>query len=95
MTRPDDPATPSAWGRIAVHYDVERWMSCPPVFPDGYDVRSWARTYAEAFSRRQDVAPAPELTSALAARLTEIHADAYGSGRIVCPTRCSARCRCT
>ncbi len=84
MTSPDDPATPSGWGRIAVHYDIEKWMSCPPAFPAGYDVRSWARTYAEAFSRRPGVSPAPALISALAARLVEIHQDAYGSGRIVC-----------
>ena len=84
MTSPDDPATPSGWGRIAVHYDIEKWMSCPPAFPAGYDVRSWARTYAEAFSRRPGVSPTPELISALAARLVEIHQDAYGSGRIIC-----------
>jgi hypothetical protein len=84
MTRPDDPATPSGWGRIAVHYDIEKWMSCPPGFPAGYDVQSWARTYAEAFSRRPGFSPTPDLISALAARLVEIHQDAYGSGRIVC-----------
>jgi len=84
MTRPDDPATPPGWGRIAVHYDIEKWMSCPPDFPVGYDVRSWARTYAEAFSRRPGFSPTPDLISALAARLVEIHQDAYGSGRIVC-----------
>jgi hypothetical protein len=84
MTRPDDPATPSGWGRIAVHYDIGKWMSCPPGFPVGYDVQSWARTYAEAFSRRPGFSPTPELISALAARLVEIRQDAYGSGRIVC-----------
>ena len=80
---PDDLATPSGWGRIAVRYDVEKWMSCPPEFPAGYDVRSWARTYAEAFCGRPGLTPTEELISALAARLAEIHADAYG-GRVVC-----------
>jgi hypothetical protein len=84
MTRPDDPATPSGWSRIAVHYDIGKWMSCPPAFPPGYDVQSWARTYAEAFSHRPGFAPTEDLISALAARLVEIHDDAYGSGRIVC-----------
>ena len=81
---PDDLAMPSGWGRIAVHYDIDKWMSCPPEFPPGYDVRSWARTYAEAFCRRPGLAPTQDLISALAARLAEIHADAYGGARIVC-----------
>jgi hypothetical protein len=84
MTRPDDLATQSGWGRIAVRYDIEKWMSCPPAFPAGYDVQSWARTYAEAFSRRPGLSPTPDLIGALAARLVEIHDDAYGGGRVVC-----------
>lgn len=81
---PDDLASPSGWGRIAVHYDLEKWMSCPPQFPPGSDVSAWARFYAEAFCRRPGLTPTEELISALAARLAEIHLDAYGSGRIVC-----------
>jgi hypothetical protein len=84
MMQQDDLATASGWGRIAVQYDLEKWMLCPPEFPPGYDVRSWARTYAEAFCQRPGFSPTEELTGALAARLAEIHQDAYGSGRLVC-----------
>jgi hypothetical protein len=81
---PDDLAIPSGWGRIAVHYDIDKWMSCPPEFPPGYDVRSWARTYADAFCHRPGLTPTDDLVSGLAARLAEIHADAYGGRRIEC-----------
>lgn len=84
MALADEVATRSTRGRIAVHFDMGKWISCPPVFPEDYNLQTWAHTYAEAFCTRPGFKSTGKLVDALAGRLMEIHADAYDSGRVVC-----------
>jgi hypothetical protein len=67
----------SEHGRLAVHYDIGKWMSCPPVFPQGYDRKTWARTFAEGFSRRPGLNPSERDIKRLAASLEQIHEYTY------------------
>jgi len=67
----------SEHGRLAVHYDIDKWMSCPPAFPQGYDRKTWALTFAEAFSNRPGLNPSERDIKRLAAVLEQIHAYTY------------------
>jgi hypothetical protein len=72
----------SEYGKVAVHYDIATWISCPAAFPEGYDVKRWARTYAEAFSKRPGLHPKEKEIRALARTLENIHAYTYS--RVAC-----------
>jgi hypothetical protein len=83
MTDPGDLADISALtsehGRLAVHYDIGTWISCPPVFPEGFDRSKWALTFAEAFSKRPGLNPSEREIKNLAATLSRIHEYTYGN----------------
>jgi hypothetical protein len=66
--QPDLPDPSSRHARLAVHYDVAKWIYCPRVFPPGHDVDSWSSFFAEAFSSRP-----------LAAQLRAIHTYTYSN----------------
>lgn len=69
----------SKHGRLAVHYDVSTWISCPPIFPEGYDRWRWSLTFAEAFSKRPGLNPSERDIKNLAATLSRIHEYTYGN----------------
>jgi hypothetical protein len=83
MTNPDDlvdiSALSSEHGRIAVHYDIATWMSCPPIFPEGYDREKWALTFATAFSKRPGLHPSEREIKHLAATLVKMHEYTYSN----------------
>jgi hypothetical protein len=83
MTNPDDlvgiSALSSEHGRVTVHYDITTWISCPPIFPGGYDRAKWALTFAEAFSKRPGLYPSAHEIKNLAATLVRIHEYTYGN----------------
>jgi hypothetical protein len=64
-------------GSISVDYAPWIWIPCPPVFPEGFDLNSWAWLYARewwANSGREHGEPELGL---LAGTLAEIHDYAY------------------
>jgi hypothetical protein len=69
MAELPDPSSRHA--RLAVRYDVSKWIYCPRVFPPGHDVHSWSSFFAEAFSRVG--------AAQLAAQLRAIHEYTYGN----------------
>ena len=79
----DLSALSSSRGRIAVHYDIATWMSCPPAFPEGFDRAKWALTFAEAFSKRPGRHPSDREIKRLAGTLAQIHEYSYG-GNVAC-----------
>lgn len=83
MTNPDDLVDISAFsserGQVAVHYDIGTWISCPPVFPEGFDRQKWALTFAEAFSKRPGLHPSDGEIRHLAATLVKIHEYTYAN----------------
>jgi hypothetical protein len=79
MTEPADVLELSSRSRANVDYDVAKWIPCPPAFPPGYNLEQWARTFAEAFSKRPGMSPAEQQIAGLAAQLTYIHQYTYGN----------------
>lgn len=73
----DISALSSERGRLAVRYDIATWMSCPPIFPEGYDREKWALTFAIAFSKRPGLHPSEREIKNLAATLVKIHEYTY------------------
>jgi hypothetical protein len=64
-------------GWISVDYAQWIWIPCPPVFPEGFDLNSWAWLYAQerwASSGQEHGEPEVRL---LATTLAEIHDYAY------------------
>lgn len=82
MTGPGDlagiSALSSGHGRLAVHYGIGTWISCPRAFPERYDRSRRALTFAGAFSRRPGLNPSGRETRGLAATLSRIHEHTYG-----------------
>ncbi len=79
MTDPDDVPELSSQSRANVDYDAGKWIPCPPAFPPGYDREQWARTFAEAYSRRPGLSPTEQQIATLASQLSYIHQYTYGN----------------
>jgi hypothetical protein len=66
-------------GWISVGYNQNIWIPCPPVFPDGFDRKSWAQLYAEEWWSRTARVYGKREIRAMARMLSEIHAYAYSN----------------
>jgi hypothetical protein len=72
----DDPAdetVTSEQGWIKVDADPRLWMPCPHVFPDGYDLDSWATGMAAAWWEQSGLSYTSDMTERLAAMLRMVH----------------------
>jgi hypothetical protein len=77
MKTPPFPYQLSRRGWISVAYNQNIWIPCQPVFPEGFDRRSWARLYAEEWWSRTSRPHGKREISALARTLEDLHAYAY------------------
>jgi hypothetical protein len=79
MTKPPQyPYQVSRRGWISVAYNQNVWIPCQPVFPPGFDRRSWAELYAEEWWSRSPRPHGKREVNALARTLEDMHAYAYG-----------------
>jgi hypothetical protein len=72
----DDPAdvtVTSEAGWVAVDSDPEVWIPCPHVFPDGYDLDSWATGMAAAWWEQSGLDYQEDMIGKLAAMLRMVH----------------------
>ncbi|MGH3252312.1 MAG: hypothetical protein ACRDOI_39715 [Trebonia sp.] len=76
MTAPEYRMSQHGW--MGVQYDQQVWIPCPPVFPDGFDLGSWASGYAELWWRMSGREHGDREVKALAQVLTEMREYAYG-----------------
>jgi hypothetical protein len=67
----------SSRGWISVDYLQRIWIPCPPVFPEGFDLDSWASLYAEEWWERSDREHGEREVKSLARALADIHEYAY------------------
>lgn len=77
MKTPPFPYQLSRRGWISVAYNQNIWIPCQPVFPDGFDRRSWAQLYAEEWWSRTSRPHGKREITALARTLAEMHDFAY------------------
>jgi hypothetical protein len=72
----DDPAdvtVTSEAGWVTVDSDPRLWIPCPHVFPDGYDLDSWATGMAAAWWEQSGLNYTDDMTGKLAAMLRMVH----------------------
>src|ERR1039458_9141385 len=77
LTNPWYPYQVSRRGWISVAYNQTVWIPCQPVFPEGFDRRSWAALYAEEWWSRSPRPHGKREVNALARTLEDMHAYAY------------------
>lgn len=78
---PADEAVTSELGWIRVESDTRLWIPCPHIFPDGYDLDSWATTMATAWWEQSGLSFQDDMIDKLAAMLRMVHG---GYGRVRC-----------
>lgn len=66
-------------GWIKVDFDKEIWIPCPPVFPEGLDLESWAAGYARVWWESSGVKHGKQQIKALTQSLAYIHRSTYGT----------------
>lgn len=47
----------SEHGRLAVHYDIGTWISCPPAFPAGFDRQGPCAAWPTPTTRTRSLRP--------------------------------------
>ena len=67
----------SSRGWISVDYLQQIWIPCPPIFPEGFDLDSWASLYAEEWWSRSGREHDKREVKLLARTLADIHEYAY------------------
>jgi hypothetical protein len=67
----------STRGWLSVEYAQNIWIPCPPVFPDGFDRRSWANLYAEQWLDASGGKHGRHELKELSKTLSDIHEYAY------------------
>jgi hypothetical protein len=75
MTAPEYRMSQRGW--MGVQYDQQIWIPCPPVFPDGFDLGSWASGYAEHWWQMSSREHGDREVKSLARVLAEMHEYAY------------------
>lgn len=75
MTAPGYQMSRRGW--MAVEYDQQIWIPCPPVFPEGFDLGSWASGYAEHWWQMSGQPYRDREVESLASVLTEMRQYAY------------------
>jgi hypothetical protein len=72
----DDPANEtvtSEMGWVRVNCDMPPWIPCPLVFPDGYDVGSWATLASAAWWEQSGLGYTDDVIGKLATMLRMVH----------------------
>jgi hypothetical protein len=64
------------WVRIA--YDTATWIPCPPGFPAGHDLGSWAAGYAKVWWDAAGIPHTERDVAGLAQSLASVHQGIYG-----------------
>jgi hypothetical protein len=70
---PADETVTSELGWIRVESDTRLWIPCPLIFPDGYDLDSWATAMATAWWEQSGLVYHDDVIGKLAAMLRMVH----------------------
>jgi hypothetical protein len=70
---PADTTVTSELGWVRVDFDTRLWLPCPHVFPDGYDLDSWATAMATAWWEQSGLRYQDDVIGKLATMLRMIH----------------------
>ena len=70
---PADETVTSELGWVKVDADPRLWIPCPHVFPDGYDLDSWATGMAAAWWEQSGLSYTDDMINRLAAMLRMLH----------------------
>jgi hypothetical protein len=71
-----NPTSKKGWVNVA--FDQRLWIPCPPGFPEGYDLNSWAATFADGFWQLSGLEHTDREMAVLSQLLKEVQTGTYG-----------------